>query len=511
MKLKIRLQNKNRRLQLLLGLALLSEFAYLAIASVEDLRNHVPFFLACYGLAFLLYWLAAVHFFGLSSTTEEGGANLLPASALRWLKDFAARLNVNLNMATREILTIGILFGALFRLTFLFTQPTLSDDIYRYVWDGKVAANGINPYQHEPEAEALQPLRDSDIYPFVNHKEIPTVYPPVSQLTFLGLYAIKGSVLTFKAGLLLFEALMVFVLAFILKSLQINQTRLLIYLWNPLPIVEIAGSGHADIIGVFFLVAALYLMTQKKWVGATVLLAFSFLTKFIAVILLPVLTLVKKRRKIVIPLVFLIVVVLFYLPYADVGAQLFSGLSTYSAKWEFNGSAFPLISHLLEKTVPEQWVVKWMIQPFGMTRTPETLITRTHDLASAVTKGLIAIFFAAVALYYFRRLSDDLRAGGEIWFFRLTVLLYGAFLILNATVHPWYLCWIVPLLAVAPNRAWLLLTGLIALSYWVLVDYARTGIWQESLAIKYLEYLPFYTLLILDAVRTKYGKPAEPL
>ncbi|MFQ5648611.1 MAG: hypothetical protein ACE5IY_01600 [bacterium] len=510
-------EKKNVRLQLLISLAFSSELLYLLIASINNLRGHIPLFLLSYGAIFGLYWLSSMVFFRkMTPTTFGSRASRLfkNKKPFGWLNDFVAKQKSQEHLRPQEVLTIGIVFGVIFRVTLLFTTPTLSDDIYRYIWDGKVASHGINPYDYPPQAEELASLRDTEIYPFVSHKEIPTIYPPVTQLTFLGLYKLNASVLSFKAGFFVLDLLTMAVLYFILRSLALDRARLLIYVWNPLVIVEFAGSGHADIIGIFLLTVVCYFVIKKKLLRANLVLVLSFLTKFIALMLLPVLTFLKKEGKLVMPILFIVFAALLYLPYAETGEKLLAGLSVYTAKWEYNSSIFTLLETGIRSVLPEPWIVRFMVAPRGLVATPETLDTMGKDLALLLSKLAILLTFSGVLLYFLVRLKKDVRREGEVWFFRLGLILLGTLFILNPTVHPWYLCWLVPFLVVVPNRAWLLLTGLVALSYWILNDYTRTGVWQESLWIKYAEYLPFYTLLIFDGVRNKIRPrtlPAAPL
>ncbi len=245
---------KNINLQLLLSLALGSEIFYIAIASLGDLRQHVPTFLGCFGAAFSLYWAAARGFFGLGKNREKRKRQdlwTLPSSIppLFWLERILHLKKSEDKLGTREILIIGLVFGLVFRITMLITEPSLSDDVYRYIWDGKVASHGINPFQHPPNADTLQTLRDSQYYPKINHREISTIYPPVSQMVFSVVYKIKPTVFAFKVVFLLFDLLTIAALLLLLRSLRLSLNRSLLYVWNPLIIVEFSGNAHADIIG----------------------------------------------------------------------------------------------------------------------------------------------------------------------------------------------------------------------------------------------------------------------
>jgi len=399
-------------------------------------------------------------------------------------------------------LLIGVGSAVLFRLTLVMSTPSLSDDIYRYVWDGRVAGSGVNPYQYPPAAPELADLREDEIYPRINHKEIPTIYPPVMQFLFQAIYQIHPSLLAFKAGMVGFDLLTMALLFSILQGLDIDARRGLIYAWNPLVIVEFAGSGHADIIGIFFLALSLWLLFGHKTQLANVALALSFLSKFFTAMLWPIYFIMKNEKKKLLALSFFLVALVLYLPYIDAGPRLFAGLLVYTEKWQSNASAFALIFSPVRSWLPESLVVHLMILPYGYTADPTTLDTRTTDLALHISKAIVTVIFAGIFSYFFKRLKNDVQREGEVWIAKLGLIVMGSFFLLGPTLQPWYLCWLLPFLVIAPNRAWLLLSGLIAVSYWTLLEYDRTGIWQESWWVKALEYAPFYLVLIHDYLKS---------
>jgi len=145
-----------------------------------------------------------------------------------------------------------------------------------------------------------------------------------------------------------------------------------------------------------------------------------------------------------------------------------------------------------------------ILKPAAPNVPDDALWTQGYFISLAAVKGVVIFIFLIILLYYLKRLRGDIQRDGNIWIFNLGIILLGIYILFSPTVHPWYLCWLVPLLVVKPDRAWLLLTGLIVLSYWVLIDYSKTGVWHESIWIKYIEYLPFYTLLIYDFARNKF-------
>ena len=142
----------------------LIEICLLGMVVLGDLGRNIPMFLGLYGLAFITYlW------------------------AVRHADCFAVRSVVA--------------FGLLFRLTLLPAEPSLSDDVYRYVWDGRVQAAGINPYRHAPDSPELEHLRDERLHPRINHPHIPTIYPPAAQFLFLACSFVASSVWCFKSYL----------------------------------------------------------------------------------------------------------------------------------------------------------------------------------------------------------------------------------------------------------------------------------------------------------------------
>jgi len=501
-----KLLNRNQsKLHLLLVLALLSEIVYLAIAARGDLRPHILFYLSCYGALFVVYAIAIRLLFvpGNDQPRSHTPNNNSASNAMTWLSEFLHKTRMQEEVSGRDLVPVGIIFAILFRLTLLFTMPSLSDDIYRYVWDGRVADSGINPYLYAPEADELSHLRDSTIYPNINHKEIPTVYPPVSQMVYRGIVALGGGVSEFKAAFVILDLLNILLLVLIAQILRINLMRVLLYAWNPLVIVEFAHSGHADVIGIFLMLLALWLLIQGRLAWANIALALSFLTKFVSGLFLPIFVANRRDYKMLAPLFFLMVVAVLYLPYAEVGSRLFTGLAVYSDKWAFNNSIFGGINSGFHAIIKwdsfQRFVGRSVFAPSSMLQ----WLISDDEASLKLAKGAVAVSFLTVFLYYLQRLRRDFEAQGNQWFFKLGLIFFGLFIILNPTVHPWYLTWIVPFLVVYPDRAWLLFTGLAGLSYWVLSDYWAIGVWQEEQWVKYVEYLPFYGLLLHDAIRKR--------
>ncbi|MDT7604862.1 MAG: hypothetical protein QOF61_2859, partial [Acidobacteriota bacterium] len=183
--------------------------------------------------------------------------------------------------ATHATLVLVVVFAALFRLAILFDAPRLSDDIYRYVWDGRVQAAGINPYRYVPSDAALARLRDSAIYEHINRRDYaPTIYPPIAQLIFFAATRASESIVWMKALMVAFEAVALWGIVSLLASFNLPRQRVLLAAWHPLMVWEIAGSGHLDAIMICFICLALFARRRGRDTLASFCLACAALSKF---------------------------------------------------------------------------------------------------------------------------------------------------------------------------------------------------------------------------------------
>ena len=234
-----------------------------------------------------------------------------------------------------------LILGAalVFRLTLWWSPATLSDDIFRYVWDGRVQLADINPYLYAPSAPQVAHLRDA-LYHSVNHAAIPTIYPPLAQLFFRAICALSATPAAFKLALLLCDWGLCLLLAYSLVRRGQDPRRVVLYAWNPLPLIEVAGSGHIDALGVLLLFAALYALHSQRWSAAICALAGAFLVKLVPLVLLPSFWRrprtdwfnLRKRSAL---LLFPTLGLLAFWPFADAGEKLATGLMTYVQHWHF--------------------------------------------------------------------------------------------------------------------------------------------------------------------------------
>jgi len=227
--------------------------------------------------------------------------------------------------------TLALIFLIAFcaRLAFIPQMPTVSDDVYRYVWDGRIQVAGINPYRYAPNDPAVARFRDRAIYPGINRKPVPTIYPPVAQGVFRLIYALHpNSVAWTKFALSVLDLATMAILVILLVRAGIRPERVLLYAWHPLLILEVGHSGHIDVVAALFIALALWARTVDRSALSGTLLACATLVKFYALVALPAL-LAAPRRNVRLLAGLIVTTVLAYLPFVSVGTRVFGFLPGY--------------------------------------------------------------------------------------------------------------------------------------------------------------------------------------
>ena len=346
-------------------------------------------------------------------------------------------------------LALVLAVGLVPRVLFLPAAPTLSEDLYRYLWDGRVAAHGWNPFASAPSDPSFASWHDANdpLYPRLNHATVPTIYPPAAQGLFALAWRLGGTPLAWKAELLVLEVGLVAALVALLRRRKLPPERLLLYYWNPLVVVECYGSGHVDLAAAAFLALSLSLLERnglRRQIGAGVALAAAALVKLVPLLLIPALV---RRRAWTVLAVAAGAMALGVVPFLGAGANLTEGLRTYARHWEYNGPLYAAIR-------------PWF---------------RTGDEPRLLLAAALAVALAAIA-WRSRTLSGAALAS------------WTAFLLLSPTVYPWYLVPLVALLPLHPDPGLLLFSGTVALTYLPLPLYRATGVWSVPAWIRWVEY-----------------------
>jgi len=369
--------------------------------------------------------------------------------------------------SSNSTLLIAIAFAIVFRLSILFAPPYLSDDIYRYVWDGRVQAAGINPYRYIPAAPELAHLRDDAIYPKINRKDwAHTIYPPVAQAVFFLTTRISESVTWMKATMLLFELVTFWAVAQLLALLGRPRQLLLMYAWHPLVVWEFAGSGHVDAISIAFIALAFLAWQRKSDLGAGFTLACATLVKLFPVVLVPT---VLKRDRWRIASVFAATIIIGYLAYLSVGpTAVFGSLPGYTQeRGLFTGQQFYALSlaHKLGMELP--------------------------SLAYLIAAMLV---MSAIGLWV-------LLKGRREDYLKHALVLATATTALFAPHFSWYFCWLALFLCFTPR---------LSIFYLTIASFLLYATWlgdspEEMFAINSLIYLPALLIGIVEFFWPRFG------
>jgi hypothetical protein len=391
--------------------------------------------------------------------------------------------------AGRRRLRAVFLAACLFRAALIAAPPALSSDMERYLWDGRVVLSGRNPYLEPPAAPALAALRDGR-FAALQHRDVRTIYPPLAQLLFAAGAAPGWGPFGLKLLLVAADLLAIALLARILRRRGQSPLRVLIYAWNPLAVIEIAWSGHLEPAGLLCLLVAALAIIQKRPLRATLGLALGGLVKIAPwLLVLPLLRAIRPR--------FLcagaLLVGAAYWPFRAAGARLFDGLRAYADRWVANESLFRIVEGSITALHPTP-LLKAAVA-FLQARLPGGAGLQALDpwlYPPTLARLACALLLLACAVLLLRRRVEPLRA---------VYLFTGALLLLSPTLHPWYLLWILPWLALFPSPAWILLSGLILLSY---LNLGSAGVESEPWPwVRLVEYLPFYALLAAGWLRRR--------
>ncbi len=357
--------------------------------------------------------------------------------------------------------TIWIIIGfaILFRAIVLPQESILDDDLYRYIWDGKIWLSGVNPYSFAPSSASLSEYRDANIHPYINFPYIPTIYPPMAQFVFATSFSVFGdSLVGMKLMFTIFDIATIFASIGLLKAVGMKPVRVIIYAWCPLVIKEIAGSGHMDSLAVLLIVFTVWLAGKRPYL-ASISLGAAIAAKLYPIVLLPLLVSRLRWSLILVPFV----VALAYVPFlSEPFEKIFSGFLAYGQYWVFNPGVFDLLR--------------------------KTLSTFVSD-GAAMAK--IISMIAVIAFVAWRMVRQESGISGLIksvmW--TLAILLF-----LAPTVDPWYLVCLIPFLCVFPSPALLLWMGLSFLSYTFYYGH------NDIAWVRALEYVAIFIVLFWETV-----------
>jgi len=380
------------------------------------------------------------------------------------------------------ILVIGILM----RLAAIAAPPILEDDYHRYLWDGAVTANGLDPYQYSPQ-DVLdgKVVTDSTVYAElaeagsfhlekVNHAYLRTIYPPVTQFFFAAAYWLTPwNLLGWKLVLLLIDILTLAMLYLLIRHLALSPLWFAAYWLNPLLVKEIFNSGHMDLLLIPFLLAALLLAFKNKPQLASASLAIAGGVKIWPLALFPIIFRPYWNRKWTLLLATVVVSLLtafFFWPMYVAGLDTESGLNAYSQRWQLNDSLFLIIFSAAE------FLYSLLDLREGF----------AHLYAQQTARIVVAMLCLALIAWYSFTMP---RGKQEV--VRRCLMVVAAIFLFSPTQFPWYVVWLIPFLALYQRRSLFMLTALLPLYYlWHCYnvlgradDFAHWVVWVEFVPV----------------------------
>jgi hypothetical protein len=362
----------------------------------------------------------------------------------------------------RQVVVIGLVLAGVWHIEFLRVPAGADDDIHRYVWDGRLQRLGYNPYlvvPSDPAARGLHTPETRDL----NNPDLPSPYPAGAQLFFRAVTAIQESTFALKLAFVVCEFAIVFLLLAVLRGKQ-GAHLVLVYAWNPLLAIEVAGSGHVDIVGALLLLVSAIALGRRWRATAAVGLGLAVAVKLLPIVLLP---LYWKRVRIRDAALAATVVGLLYVPFLNHGRIPIGSLGAYVQSFRFNGPVFAT----LDRLAPPQLLAG------------------------------VAVLVGLLTATWLRSAAPDCSADVFAW-------PMAASLLCAPVVFPWYLLWLLPFLRSASGLLIILWTVSIIPTYvmwhlrtlgrpwgslpgWVmLLEYGFVAIAAAIIALRRIPQLP---------------------
>jgi hypothetical protein len=372
--------------------------------------------------------------------------------------------------------------GVVFRLIFLFSIPNLSQDFYRFIWDGQLIINGLNPYLFTPnELINTHHTLFTQMEPL--YKEMGALsaqhfsnYPPIHQLPFviaalISKNSILGSVIILRIIIILADIGILIYGKKLLELLKLPTQNIFYYFLNPLVVIELTGNLHFEALMLFFLVVSLYFLYKQKLIHSAIFMGFSILTKLLPVFFLPLLINRLKFKKTLLYSTLIIgCIIVLCLPFFE-----FQFLKNYGktvglwfTNFEFNSSFYSLGKSAMSKN-------------FGI---------QLIEHMSYVVPFLMAVF----TLYFSLQKTTETKKIIQSFFWILTI-----YFLMSTTVHPWYITTLVFLSCFTNYKFALAWSATIFFSYFA---YHKSGVESNTL-FELIEYVSVGIVLLFERIKNK--------
>jgi len=435
--------NKYLPLWIVLSCGAVTELSYIIFSLLSTEYGNAALYMVIYFETFCLFFAA---WFFVRKAGDSRIAFLIPFTKKLFDADEAYTNKLSLPV-------LIILFGILFRITLIPSAPATSPDVYRYMFEGRTALSGYNPYTVPAADERLKSIRDEH-YEKVIFKNIPAMYPPFAEMLFAAAQAVTpGSYVSLKIIYLLFEILTLFILLKLLILKGKDPLLVILYAWLPLPVMEYFVNAHIDAAGLSMLLLFVYLVEKENYKTAALPLALSVLTKLYPLMLFPLLLKkLKFSQFIIFGFITACIIILFYLPFVYNNLYVIEGLMKYVKHWEFNASVYNIIK-----------------------------LISNGFIARQVCSILLIASIIIISIKY-------------LDFTKAVFGVFTAFMIFATTLYPWYIGWTAVFNPVAGFASVMSLCFTSNFS-----NFTPLGEkWKEYTAVLLLQYIPFFILLGYD-------------
>ncbi|MBM1104722.1 mannosyltransferase [Aurantibacter crassamenti] len=382
-----------------------------------------------------------------------------------------------------------LIAGILFRFIFILAEPNLSQDYYRFIWDGELVSNFINPYVSLPDTL----IEQKDLV-IANAKELYngmgalsarhySNYPPMNQLlfalsAFLGGKSILGTTIVMRIIIILADLGIFYFGRKLLRNLNQSPHLIFWYFLNPLVLVELTLNLHFEGVMLFFFLWAMYLLSVKKWITAAIPYALAILVKLVPLIFLPLfLKYLGIKKSIIFYLVIGCVSVLLLLPFYS--SEFINNYSETVGLWfsnfEFNAGLYNLIEKIAIYYDQKPWE---FIKSYG----------------KIVPYLTISIVFIFAILKVDKQLKNLLVA--MLW-------VLSIYYFMSTTIHPWYIIFLLPLCIFTDFRFPIIWSAMVVLSYFA---YSQTD-FKENLWLLAIEYISVISFMCYEIIKLNKQKP----
>ena len=385
--------------------------------------------------------------------------------------------------------TILYLFLIACAARLLLVPAAPSDDINRYLWEGRLVNAGESPFAYTADARAWQDYRDH-FWEDMNHHDKATAYPPLAQFAFAAIDRIAYDPIAFKLVFLILDLAALAALLTLLNRRGLPLQWAGFYAFNPIILVSFAAEGHFDILMIAPLVWALVASERGHTNWSAGLCALAVGAKLVCAPVVPFLIGWRKPQA---WLVFAVVLIAPTLPFAADLPALASGVLTFGTHADFNGPLHGLLDRVLGLPYPAPklilaaaYIALWLHLWIRYRR-----LAGANDLACGDER---------------RRVPSTASACPEPAVNRqpAVVTSLGALLLVAPVVHLWYLAWVIPFTVLRPRLHWLVLS-ISAGAYLFVWDNQRAGAWSLLPWQETLFWAPFFLALGYNLAVTRFA------